>query len=111
MTWSGMRNASLGVIGDLYGENVIYQGPDMSVVSEGLGVFDAAHELVTMGPADLPVSSVGPVLSVRVEDWPVSPVAGGKFLIGGVGYIVRDVMPDSDGLGTDYILHRETYGI
>ena len=63
--------------------------------------FDEAYEAVEM-QGDVPVSTVGPTLLVRLSDFPVPPQQGWGVEIGSgltkKAYTVIDVQPDGDGL-------------
>ena len=59
-------------------------------------VFDSAFVAVETG-GEVPVSTVAPVLLVRLADLPADPEQGDAVTVGGGDYEVADVQPDSSG--------------
>ena len=112
MAWRAARDRALKRLIAKFGVDVTYTPPGGGASSSGRGRFDAQHELVTPGPGDVPVSTYGPVLVVRLADWTPAPAVGGTFRIEGVDYEVRDPQLDdeADPVGADLILHRSAYG-
>lgn len=72
------------------------------------GVFRDAHVPVTMGAAELEVSAIGPMLSVRRSDLAADPVAQADQVTrasDGQVYEIIDTEPDGEGL-VALILHE-----
>lgn len=62
------------------------------------GIFDNAYRSVDRIP-ELQINTSGPVLGVRMSDFPtgVTPAQQDRVMIRGDNYRVRDVQPDSHG--------------
>ena len=88
----------------VFGEDVLYTAPGASSGETVRGVFDAAHEEVSID-AGVPVSSVSPMVGVKLAAFTTPPVQGGTFRIQGTDYAVVDVRPDGQG-GAECPLHK-----
>lgn len=79
----------------VFGEDATYtpQGQGGVAIS---GAFDAQHQEVDV-QTGVPVSTVGPVLGVRLADLPQAPAQGDQVTVRGVGYVVADIEPDGHG--------------
>ena len=88
----------------VFGEDVTYTAPGASSGETVRGVFDAAHEEVSLD-AGVPVSSVRPMIGVKLDAFSTPPVQEGTFLIRGKTYSVVDVRPDGQG-GAEIPLHE-----
>lgn len=81
-----------------YGEAVVYT-PQGHAAFGLSGVFDSAHSTIDFTEG-APVSTMTPVLGVRLADFPpsIAPLQGdGPVLCRGVAYLVADVEPDGHG--------------
>ena len=79
--------------------DITYTAPNGSPVVVR-GTFDLMHDVAFMTgnpEASFGHSTAAPVLSIRVNDWPVAPVVDGVFTIDGVHYVIIDVQPDGYG--------------
>lgn len=85
---------------DAFGSEVTYRpAGNLSLTSQILGIFDAAHLSVDVGSA-VPVSSVNPVLHCRTADLTGGGKEGDRFTIDGTDYVARDVQSDGTGMTT-----------
>ncbi len=98
--WATLADRVLKATNRVFGENVTHvQG--MQTLRE---IFDEAHEIVSIADG-VPVSSVAPVLGVRLADFNQKPDFGDTFTIRGKGYRVVDIKPDGHG-GAELILEK-----
>lgn len=88
----------------VFGEDVTYTAPGAPSGETVRGVFDEAHEEVSID-AGVQVSSVSPMIGVKLDTFTTAPVQGGRFLIQGTTYAVVDVRPDGQG-GAEIPLHE-----
>ena len=88
----------------VFGIDVTYTAPGSSTAQSVRGVFDAEHEEIDLGTG-VPVSSVGPVIGIKLADFDPEPVQDGTFVIQGKTYSVVDVRPDGQG-GAELPLHE-----
>lgn len=91
------------IVSDRLGESVTYTPAGESPVVID-APFDEAFELVEMS-AGVPISSVAPMLFVRLADLPVAPSKGDQVVARSVTYDVIDVQPDGQA-GAECILHQ-----
>lgn len=91
----------------IFGETVAYtpqSGETMAIT----GVFDEAYKpLLPLGgsmgrePLDIGMTgdtvSAGPVLGVRLADFPVPPAQGDALVVRGTAFVVREVQADGHG--------------
>lgn len=87
-----------------FGQAVTYTPRGGSPV-EVTGIFDAAHQLVTLA-GDVEIDTVGPVLGVRLADFAAPPTQGDQVTVAGTAYAVRSVQPDGQG-GASLVLRPE----
>jgi hypothetical protein len=67
------------------------------------GVFDEAHHLMETSANSAPVSTIAPVLGVRLADLPVPPLQGDVIVVAGISYKIAVPQPDGQG-GSKLIL-------
>lgn len=107
MAWLELvdRLARATVAGPTVGRPVAYTTGD-GATTQIAGDFDAAFESVEMG-GGVPVSSVQPMLEIRVADLPVPPAPDDTFVLveTGAKYIVIDVNPGASGVMVKLFAH------
>jgi hypothetical protein len=91
-----------------FGEVVIYTSGD-GIQSELRGVFKEEHVLVDLDGASAGMSSVGPVLLIKLDDWPEPPDQTGRLEIRERHFLVDDVQDDGQG-GSKLLLKRDPDG-
>jgi hypothetical protein len=79
----------------VFGESVTYTPTGGQAVTL-TGIFDAAYQVVEFQEG-APVSTVMPVLGVRLSDFAAAPLQGDAVVIRGASYAVKDVEPDGKG--------------
>lgn len=82
----------------VFGESVLY-APAAGGSFTISGVFDEAYRSVELIDGDIGVPSVGPVLGVRLAEFPAAPAQGDRLTIlrTGIAYTVREPRPDGHG--------------
>lgn len=97
MSWADLADGVVGAAMDAFGDAhvVVFAAPVVvkAAYGAGRGVFDAAHELVDMG-GEAPMTTVGPVLSIRLSEFDVPPAQDDEVTIDGTLYRIFDVQPD-----------------
>ena len=97
MSWADEADGVIGAAMEAFGDahEVAFAAPVAvkSTYGSGRGVFDAAHELVEMG-GDAAITTIGPVLSIRLADFDVAPQQDNEVTIDGTLYRIYDVQPD-----------------
>lgn len=103
MDWGSMANRMLGVAVRTFSEPTAEVNPAGAAywltdgVEPGVGlpqaVFDSAHIEVD-AETGAPVSSVNPVLGLRLSDLPNEPTSRDRVRVRGVLYKINDVQPD-----------------
>lgn len=69
-----------------------------------IGVFDATHQAVEVGPDGLSVTTTRPAASLRLADLPVAPHVHDRITIGLVHWEVTDVHTDGSGMALLYLI-------
>jgi hypothetical protein len=83
---------------DAFGSEVTYRpAGNLSLTSQILGIFDAAHLSVDVG-SGVPVSSSNPIFTCRSADLTGGGKEGDRLTVDGSDYLVRDVQPDGTGM-------------
>jgi hypothetical protein len=93
--WEDLADLANVAVRDAFGEEVVYTPVGGSPVAL-TAPFDAAHEVLEVG-GEVPVSTVRPVLDVRLADLPAAPQKKDEVRVRGVDYVVDIVQPGGHG--------------
>ena len=99
-----LTRAMSAIVLTTFGEPVVFHIEGQAEVLPGRGVFSAAHQDVDASTG-VPVSTVQPVLEVRLADLPATPTEGDAVTVQGVLYLIVEVRPDGHGF-LKLMLHK-----
>ena len=99
-----LTRAVSSIVLDTFGEPVVFHLEGQAQALPGRGVFSAAHQEVDASTG-VPVSTVQPVLEVRLADLPATPTEGDAVTVQGVLYLIVEVRPDGHGF-LKLMLHK-----
>ena len=99
-----LTQAMSAIVLTTFGEPVVFhiEGQPQALASRG--VFTAMHQEVDASTG-VSVSSVQPVLEVRLVDLPATPTEGDAVTVQGVLYLIVEVRPDGHGF-LKLMLHK-----
>lgn len=106
MGWRDLTRNVINAVKSVMGESVTYipQGDDDEAYSI-TGVFDEAYELVDLA-AGADVSSVHPMLLVKIDDMETEPARGDELEVRDVRYVVIESQTDGQA-AFKLILHKK----
>ena len=99
-----LTRAMSAIVLTTFGEPVVFHLEGQAEALPGRGVFTAMHQEVDASTG-VSVSSVQPVLEVRLADLPAIPTEGDAVTVQGVLYLIVEVRPDGHGF-LKLMLHR-----
>jgi len=99
-----LTRAMSSIVLTTFGEPVVFHLEGQAEALPGQGVFSAAQQEVDASTG-VPVSTVQPVLEVRLADLPATPTEGDAVTVQGVLYLIVEVRPDGHGF-LKLMLHK-----
>jgi len=104
MSWPGLTDAALETILDVFDEETVeYLYSDLGAHSIR-GAFSNAH-IEVEGNDGVPVSSVKPILLIKLSELQRDPREGDRVSVNSRIYRIIDAQPDGEG-GAVLVLHK-----
>lgn len=101
MSFSDLVEQTFEIALSTLGESITYtrSGTDYSI----RGIFDASAQLVTLDPS---ISSMAPIVSIKLSDLAITPARGDSVTIRETGYDVIEAQESGEGWAT-LVLHKQ----